>query len=342
MSENATTQLNPILQFMKSALMGVGQCILSGNWISGVLILIAIGYSSWQAALWFLFGSILAQLVAILFKAPKQLIDIGMFGFAGGFAGVLTGTFIMMNIPHTPGELLLLLTMTSILVVPVIMAFILLFSKLNLSSLALPILTLVWLVVGGFIHSDVVNHMPAAKEAADTAAAAALPYTWKTAVFGVLSAFGQAFMHGNPVSGGLILLAVLVNSRIMGLMGLAGGLLVVGIDMWLGFPEARLANGELLFNSVLTAMALGGFLIYLDWRAVIYALFGAILAQFTYIAATSVLEIVHLPAMVMGFVVIGIFFALAAQGLGFVTPVPLEKISKPEECLLKDLELSEK
>lgn len=343
MTTNATSEHHPVLNFIKSSFIGVGQCVLNGNWITGVLIIAAIAYSSWQAALWFLFGAALAQLVAIFFKAPKALINAGMFGFGGGYVGILTGTFMMMHVPHAPGELLLLLAISSILIVPVIMAWVLLFAKLNLSSLALPILTVVWLIVGGFVHSDVVNHMPVAAAAADSAAAAAVvPYTWKTVVYGILSAFGQVFMHGNPVTGGIILLAILVNSRIMGVMAVLGGLLVIGIDMWLGFPEARLASGELLFNSMMTVMALAGFLIYLDWRSVIYALFGGLLAQFTYIAATAVFDIIHLPAMVLGFVVVTLFFSLAAQGLGFVTPVPLEKISKPEESFLKDADLDKK
>lgn len=327
---------NGIISFIKTSFMGVGQCVMQGNWISGILILIGIGYSSWQAALWFLAGSVLATIVAKLFKAPKEITDMGMFGFGGGYVGVIVGTFMMVNIPHTPGELWLLLILCSVLVVPVTMAFMTLFGKLNLSSLAIPVLVIVWLVVAGFVHSDAANHLPHAAKAASDAAAVADPYSWKTVVFGILSGFGQAFMHGNPITGGLVLLAILVNSRIMGIMAVAGGLVVVVIDMWLGFPEARLVSGELLFNSMLTAMALGGFFLYLDYRSVIYALFGAMLAQFAYIAAVVTLEIVHLPAVVSGFVIVTLIFVYAAQGLDFVTPVPMEKISKPENTLLKN------
>ena len=89
----------------------------------------------------------------------------------------------------------------------------------------------------------------------------------------------------------------------------------------------------------MTVMALAGFLLYLDWRSILYALFGGLLAQFAYIAAGSILGVIHLPAMVMGFLVVTIFFSYAAQGLGFVTPVPLLKLSTPEESFLKDADL---
>ena len=54
----AIKQENETLTFLKSIPMGIGQCILCGNWITGILILAGVAYSSWQAALWFLFGSI--------------------------------------------------------------------------------------------------------------------------------------------------------------------------------------------------------------------------------------------------------------------------------------------
>ncbi len=327
---------NPVLGFLKSIFMGVGQCVLSGNWVTGLVIIAGIAYASWQLALWFLLGAGLATIVARLMKASKELIDVGLYGFAGGFGGVLTGSFVMANLPNVvPGELALLIILCSVMIVPIITTYLLIFMKLGTSSLALPIITLVWLVLAGFMHSGVVDHVPAAKEASE-AAAAATPYTWQTVVYGILSAYGQVFGQGNPVTGGLILLGIAINSRIFAIMGVSAALIVSGIAIWLGFPESRIADGELLFNSILTAMALAGFLLYLDYRSVIYALCAAILAMFVYIASAAVLQYVHLPAMVMGFLVTTIFFAIAAQGLGFVTVVPLEKISIPEKCMLKD------
>jgi len=52
----AETHSNPVVQWAKITLLGIGQCVLSGNVISGALILVGVAYSSWQAALWFFLG----------------------------------------------------------------------------------------------------------------------------------------------------------------------------------------------------------------------------------------------------------------------------------------------
>lgn len=179
---------NPVLGFLKSIFMGVGQCVISGNWITGLVIIAGIAYASWQLALWFLLGAGLSTIVAKLMKANKEIIDVGLYGFAGGYAGVLTGSFLMANLPNVvPGEFALLIILCSVMIVPIVTTYLLVFMKLGTSSLALPIITLVWLVLAGFMHSGVVNHVPAAKEAAEAAAVAA-PYTWQTVVYGILSA----------------------------------------------------------------------------------------------------------------------------------------------------------
>lgn len=327
---------NPVIQYFLSVLRGIGQACFCGSPITGALVLVGVGYSSWQAAAYFFLGAAASTLVAMAFGAPKEYVKIGLFGFAGGFAGVTIGTFLMMHVPHTPGELLIMLVLSSVLVVPVTMAYAILFAKLNLSSLAMPVITIVWLLLAGFLHGDVVNHVAAAaSHEAAAAAAVAAPYTWETFVYGTLSAFGQLFMHGNPVTGAFILLGILAYSRIMGVVAVLACLFTIGVDWFVGFPTTRIADGELLFNSFLTAMALAGFFLYLDWRSLGMAFLGALLAQWVYIAAVVFLKPLGVPAMPAGFVLVTWIIVLGAQGLDAFTPVPLDKVSKPENCILK-------
>ena len=65
----AETHSNPVVQWARITLLGIGQCVLSGNVISGALILVGVAYSSWQAALWFFLGSLLTSLMAKWMKA---------------------------------------------------------------------------------------------------------------------------------------------------------------------------------------------------------------------------------------------------------------------------------
>lgn len=333
----AETHSNPVVQWGKISLLGIGQCALSGNVISGALILVGVAYSSWQAALWFLLGSLLTSLIAKWMRAPDELIDIGMYGFGGGYVGVLVGTFFMIHVPAAQGELIFLLIMGSILAVPVITTFMMSFANAGISSTALPVITLVWIFMAGFLHSDAVDHsLPAHAAEAAAAATAADPYTWKTFAYGTLSAFGQVFMHGNPVTGGLVLAGILANSRIMGLMGVLGCLISIAISMWVGIPEAKVADGAYAFNTMLTMMALGGFFIYLDWRAFIYAVIGGLLAMWVYVAVESILAGSFLPAMVAGFAIVNAIMTYSAKFLGSVRLVDMENLSIPEKSLLKD------
>ncbi|MGB5168169.1 MAG: urea transporter [Acidimicrobiia bacterium] len=336
MNTQAQTQPNPVVKAGKISLMGIGQCALSGNALSGALILAGVAYSSWQAALWFLLGSFLTSAIAKMMKAPDEFIDIGMYGFGGGYVGVLVGTFFMMHVPAAQGELIFLLIMGSIMAVPVITTFMMSFGNAGVSSTALPVITLVWIFMAGFLHSGAVDHSLPAHAAEAAAVAVASPYTWETFVYGTLSAFGQIFMHGNPVTGALVLAGVLANSRITGVMGVIGCLVSIAISMWVGIPEAKVADGAYAFNSALTMMALGGFFIYLDWRAFLYALIGGVLAMWVYIAAESILAGSHLPAMVAGFAIVNAFMTYAAKFLGTVRLVDMENLSIPEKSLLKN------
>lgn len=334
---SAETHPNAIVHWVTIALKGVGQCILSGNPVSGALILAGVAYSSWQAALWFFLGSLLTSLVAKLLKAPDELIELGMFGLTGGYVGVLVGTFFMMHVPAAQGELIALLILGSILAVPVTLTYMMPFAKAGISSTALPVITLAWLLMAGFLHSGAVDHSVAAHAAETTAAAAtADPYTWKTFVYGTLSAFGQVFMHGNPVSGALILAGVLANSRITGLMGVIACVVTIGVGLWVGIPEAKVADGGYSFNSALTMMALAGFFIYLDWRAFVYALIGALLALWVFVAVEAMLEGSFLPAMVAGFALVNAVMTYAAKYLGSVRLVDMANLSIPEKSFLKD------
>jgi len=332
----AETHSNPVVQWAKITLLGIGQCVLSGNVISGALILVGVAYSSWQAALWFFLGSLLTSLMAKWMKAPDELIDIGMYGFGGGYVGVLVGTFFMIHVPAAQGELIFLLLMGSILAVPLITTFIGSFASAGISSTALPVITLVWIFMAGFLHSDAVDHSMPAHAAEAAAAAAAVPYTWETFAYGTLSAFGQVFMHGNAVTGALVLAGILANSRIMGLMGVLGCLISIAISMWVGIPEAKVADGAYAFNSMLTMMALGGFFIYLDWRAFIYAVIGGVLAMWVYVAIESILAGSFLPAMVAGFAIVNVIMTYAAKFLGSVRLIDMANLSIPEKSFLKD------
>ena len=323
---------NVIVHFTETLLRGVGNVVLQDNALTGLLVIVGIAVNSWTAAVDFLIGAAIATLVAMWFKADKHAIEHGMFAFSGGYVGLLVGVFAAPELHVLSAELLLFVVMGGILAVPLTAGLNLAFAKLNLSATALPILILLWALLAGILYTD----LPAnsvAPQILPTSPDKAAPYSWETFVFGTLNGLGQIFAQVNPLTGALMLVGILINSRIGGLMVMVAGLLSVGLGWLLGYDEATIRHGVISFNPILTAMALGGFFLYFNGWTVIYALLGGLLSIWAFLAFAALLNPLGLPALTIGFVVVTWIMLLGAQTYDFVKLVPLSRLSKPEEHL---------
>ena len=328
----AQLRQNSIIKFAQTLFRGAGNVVFQDNALTGLLIVAGIAISSWTASLDFLIGAAIATLVATWFKADEHSIQHGMFAFSGGYVGLLVGVFAAPELQAPSAELLLFVVMGGILAVPLTAGLNLAFAKLNLSATAFPILILMWLLLAGILYTD----LPANSVAPHLLPASpdkAVPYSWETFVFGTLNGLGQIFAQVNPLTGALILAGILLNSRIGGLMVVLAGMLSVGLGWVLGFDEETMRNGVMSFNPILTCMALGGFFLYFTWRSVVYALLGALLSMWAFVAFATLLNPLGLPALTVGFVVVTWIMLLGAQTYDFVKLVPLTRLSKPEEHL---------
>ena len=320
---------NSILQFLETLLRGVGNVVFQDNALSGLIIIIGIAISSWTASLDFLIGAAIATLIAKWFKADEHAIEHGMFAFSGGYVGLLMGTLLENGVPFLTGEWLLLLVLGGILAVPVTAGLGLVFGKLNISATALPILVLLWALMAGVLYTNLpVNSVaPHVLPAGNVTPA----YSWETFVYGILNGFGQIFVQVNPITGALILLGIFINSRIGGLMALLGGGTAILIAWLLGYDEPVIQNGVVAFNSILTAIGLGGFFLVFNGRSLIYALIGSCLALWVFLVMAVLLNPLGLPALSIGFVLVIAIMMLGAQTYDFVQIIPLENLSKPED-----------
>jgi urea transporter len=329
---------NGVVRFIETLLRGVGNVVLQDNALTGLLIIIGIGINSWISAVDFLIGASIATLTAMWFKADKHTIEHGTFAFAGGYVGLLVGVLLAKEAPFLSGEWLVMLVLGGILAVPVTNGLNFAFNKLNISATALPILVLLWAILAGVLYTN----LPANSVAPQILPAnpnTAAPYTWQTFAYAVLNGLGQIFVQVNPITGVLMLVGIFINSRIGGLMVLMGGITPALLGWLWGYDEETIRSGVLSFNSILTAMALGGFFLYFTRRSAVYALLGSILALWAFVVLAALLNPLGLPALSVGFVVVVAIMMLGAQTYDFVTLVPLEKLSKPEEHL-KHLEQS--
>jgi urea transporter len=325
-------QQHPVFKLVASLFRGAGNVVFQDNALSGLLIIIGIGLSSWTAAVDFLIGAAIATFVALWFRADRHAIDHGMFAFSGGYVGLLMGVLLANEVPFLTGEWLLLLVLGGILAVPLTSGLGFAFGKLNISATALPILLLLWVIMAGVLYTNLPQNSMAPQVLPDGQATS---YTWETFVFGILNGFGQIFVQVNPITGALILLGIFINSRIAGLMAILGGATAVLVAWALGYDEPVVQNGVVAFNSILTTIGLGGFFLVFSGRSLIYALIGSLLALWVFLVMAVLLNPLGLPALSIGFVLVVAIMMLGAQTYEFVKVVPLEEVGRPEDTLAK-------
>ena len=114
-------------------------------------------------------------------------------------------------------------------------------------------------------------------------------------------------------------------------MALLGGGTAVFLAWALGYDEPVVQQGVIAFNSILTAIGLGGFFLVFNGRSLVYALIGSLLALWVFLVMAVLLNPLGLPALSIGFVLVTALMMLGAQTYDFVQPIPLEQLSKPED-----------
>jgi len=323
---------NPILSFPVILLRGVGQVFFQNNPWTGLIIILGVAISSWVAAVDFLLGAAVATLVARWFEADEGSIRAGIFSFSGGYVGLLVGIFSHPAMKYPVFDLTVFVILGGILAVPLTSGLNHALKRLELPATMFPVVVLLWALLAGILYTDLTELSkvsPLLSIHPDTSP----PYTWKTWLFGITNGFGRVFMQLHPITGLLILLGILVNSRIAALMALLGGALSILTACLFGQYEPILRTGVMSYNPILTAIALGGFYLYFSWRSVIYALLGALLSIWFFVALSVILEPMGIPATVLPMVLVVWIMLLGAQTFGFVRQVPLTEVTRPEDHL---------
>jgi len=321
---------NPLLSFPEILLRGVGQVFFQNNPWTGLIIIAGVALSSWMAAVDFLLGGTVATLVARWFRADEESIRNGLFSFSGGYVGLLVGIFAHPAMDNPVVELTVFVMLGGVLAVPLTSGLTHALKRLDLPATMFPVVVLLWALLAGILHTGLADFSAVSPLLADHPDISP-PYTWKTWFFGITNGFGRVFVQLHPVTGLLILVGILVNSRISALMALLGGCLSILLGYVFGQYEPILRTGVMSSNPILTAVALGGFYLYFSWRSVIYALLGALLSIWFLVAMAVILAPMGLPATVLPMVLVVWIMLLGGQTFGFVEQVPLSEVTKPEE-----------
>lgn len=79
------------LSLLTGWLRGIGQVFLIDSWLTGLLFVIGLWFSSSWAALWAMIGSAVAMLIAILFEGSGISLHEGLYGFSAVLTAIALG-----------------------------------------------------------------------------------------------------------------------------------------------------------------------------------------------------------------------------------------------------------
>ncbi len=321
----------PSLDFINYNLRGVGQVIFVNNPLSGLLILLALFIQSPWIGLMSLVAVVSSTLSAVALKLDRDTIRGGIFGYNGTLVGAALATFGLSGNGGWNIWWAIAVIIFSALTTVMMKTFgVWWATTFRCPPLTLPfnIATLVFLSLVMLIPQPLF-------ELGKTAIAATPPPTLNlTRLLAALPiGFGQVFLADKLIAGTLVLLAVAICTPLGGIVGLVGGFLGVVAGLILGIVPEDLYAGLWGYNSVLSAMAIGGIFYAPTLRSF---LVGAVCAFFSALVvpvlAFIFTEPFGLPVLTLPFCVATIaFFALLRRSLSSLVPVALYAITSPEE-----------
>ena len=306
--------MGQIRQFVLCNLRGIGQVCFMGNALTGLLFLLGICYYavfSQDLALivGVIIGVVTANLTAMLMKVTPKAIDEGLLGFNGALIGLAVPTFLMVS-----AEMWFLLIIGAMLTTVISEGLNRFLTKsYGVPASTGPFVISAWLLMSaayafGNIHIDSLSHPTLAMD-----------YDGGFSEFPDLMLFiriffkniAQIFLLDSPVSGGLILLGILLASVKAGIAAALGSLVSIFVAFYFGADPDFVKEGLYGFSPVLTAMALGVIFIKPSWKSAIYALMGIVITVIIQGSLDTLLLSYGIPSFTASYVFTMYLFMLA-------------------------------
>lgn len=317
-------------------LRGIGQVVFQNNPLSGAVILLALYYNSWIYGTAALFGVLVSTLAAIVLKADRGLIKAGLFGYNGALVALCLIAFTSADFRTgaVPSPLMTVyIGFACALSTIVTQAMATLLSPHRVAALTGPFVLVGWLFLFAVLKFAHIDAGPLAKPISPEDYEALDIYTLPTWYMGIGNAIGQIFFQDNWISGYLIVLGIALNSRISAGMALLGAIIAAGTAALSGGPEGAIRDGLFGYNAALTAIALGGFFLALNWASFLYAMFGAVISAWLWASVAIFLGPIGMPVLTSTFVLVTWLMLLGQYGFAALVPVPPAEADTPERTL---------
>lgn len=293
-----------ICVFFDMCLRGVSQTVFMNNPFSGLVIFIAVVYSDPAAALAGLLANMVATASALhLYLEGYKGYDnyiYGVYGSNATLVGITISTLVGSENVWPTALVVAIFGLVSTLLTNAL-------TRLmgTLPVLLLPYnLSVIWFLCGSsqypswYASNKLIPRLGVGTSLqvhqGNCAVGAASYFS------SILSGIGEIFFANNCVSGILILVGIVLCCPRAGWLALFGSFIGLAMATWMGVNCHHVYMGLWSYNSVLTAIAVGGgFFGNANLTTFIYGLIGAVITTFLYSTVVQFLLPVGLPAFLL-------------------------------------------
>ncbi|WP_414544841.1 urea transporter [Nostoc sp. CCY0012] len=326
--------------FVNTILRGIGQVIFVNNPLSGLLILVAILLQSPWMALMALLGVIASTLTAIALKINPDVIRNGIFGFQGTLVGLALATFGSLANgngawnPLWAIAVIILAALTTVLMNTFGGWFTTHF-KVSILGIPFHIVTQVFLYLVLLIPQPYFHW---GFGIFSVSASASKTLDWLKILASFPISFSQVFFVSNQNLAILVFLAVALCTPIGAGVGLLGCLTSAIAALVMGIDPEKIYTGFWGFNSVLTAIAIGGMFYAPNFRSILIAGFSVLICTLCTQLLSLLFSPLGIPFLALPFCLVTIgCFLVVQHSLPSLVPVALYTITSPEEHRLRYL-----
>lgn len=233
----------PLIQFVRTRLIGFGQIYLQADARFGLILLLTIAWSAPQLLPGALLGALLGPLTARFVREPQADIDAGLHDYNPILIGLLLPFFFQWSLG------LVMLSIAAVLTSVAVQAVLLRQSR---QRFGLPAYTLAFVLLGwvSVALGKAIGLAPAAGLAC-LSCGLTNPSLDSTAL-----GFGEVIFLGEPLAGLTIALGLLLVDRRAAFWALAGAAGALAIAPLFGLPSASTEAGLLGLNAALAGIAL--------------------------------------------------------------------------------------
>ncbi|KUJ49616.1 MULTISPECIES: urea transporter [Micromonospora] len=288
---------NPLVQFIDACLRGPAQVVFQNNPLTGVVILLAVAWGAFDSGHPRIFGGGVLGLVvgtatALALQVDRASWRKGLFGFSPFLTGIAVPTFLDQR-PLMWLYLVLGAAGTTV----VTLALNAVFKRWGLTAFTFPFVLTTWVLLLAayqFERFTVLTQLTPKFPGEGTLTGG--HFNWDLVPI-FLRGISQVFLINSWVSGLLIIIALLINSRWSAVFAIVGAVGATLLALWFGADGTSLDKGLFGFNAVLTAIAVGAVLHRPGLLVTGYTLFGIALTLFIQMAMASVLTPLGIPVL---------------------------------------------